>query len=165
MKWLSLMSLAGLLLLFPINSYADQLASNQSTVLNQIAQVSAPNPDEETPPKKHRDFKWLSSLNLTGEQKEEIKTIKQQAQEDRDNLEPELKAAKEKMRSLFDGNATIDELRVQHQQLESLEQQARNQRFETMLQIREVLTPEQRTKLAELRQEHKEQGHHQMPHP
>jgi Spy/CpxP family protein refolding chaperone len=45
--------------------------------------------------------------------------------------------------------------------LQNLQQQASDRRFETMLQIREVLTPEQRNQMAELMQKHR--GHQKMP--
>jgi len=48
-------------------------------------------------------------------------------------------------------------LRQQHQEVQGLRNQLDNQRFETMLEIRQVLTPEQRTKMAELMEK---RGHH-----
>jgi Spy/CpxP family protein refolding chaperone len=59
------------------------------------------------------------------------------------------------MRSLLAENANPDELRQQHQQIQTLHQQLGNQRFETMLQVREILTPEQRSQMAELIQQHR----------
>jgi len=48
-------------------------------------------------------------------------------------------------------------LRQQHQEVQGLRNQLDNQRFETMLETRQVLTPEQRTKMAELMEK---RGHH-----
>ena len=54
------------------------------------------------------------------------------------------------MRSLLASNASEEQLRKQHQNIQGLRQQLGNNRFETMLQVREILTPEQRTQMAEL---------------
>ncbi len=58
------------------------------------------------------------------------------------------------------GNASDDQLRQQHQEMQALRQQVETRRFETMLQIRKVLTPEQRAKAAQLMQEHRGGHHH-----
>ena len=54
------------------------------------------------------------------------------------------------MRSLLANDASEEQLRQQHQNIQGLRQQLGNNRFETMLQVREILTPEQRTQMAEL---------------
>ena len=63
-----------------------------------------------------------------------------------------MKAAREQMKALMsNNNSSSEELRQKHQQLQSLRQQMAERRFDTMLQIREELTPEQRSKMAELK--------------
>ena len=54
------------------------------------------------------------------------------------------------MRSLLASDVDPEQLRQQHQQLQDLRQQASDRCFTTMLEIREVLTPEQRIEWAEL---------------
>ena len=68
-------------------------------------------------------------------------------------LKEQMGAAREEMRSLMGGIGTPQQLRQQHQQIQGLRNQLGNQRFETILAIREVLTPQQRTKMAELIEE------------
>jgi Spy/CpxP family protein refolding chaperone len=51
-------------------------------------------------------------------------------------------------------DASTEQLQQQHQQLQNLHQQLGDRRFDTMLQIREVLTAEQRTQLSQLREQH-----------
>jgi Spy/CpxP family protein refolding chaperone len=162
MKWLNLMSIAGLLFILPVGSYAAQFTPTVNNVpqnlmvLNDIAQLPSKTRGAEGNQgiNRHR-LQWLQQLDLTPEQSEQIRAIHQQSQEDRDTLYQQLKAAKEDMRSLLSSDATAEELREQHQQLQNLQQQASDRRFETMLQIREVLTPEQRNQMAELMQKHR----------
>ena len=70
-------------------------------------------------------------------------------------MREELQQARDQMRSLMVADTNSDELRQQHQQIQTLHQQLGTQRFETMLQVREVLTPEQRSQMAELMQQHR----------
>ena len=65
-----------------------------------------------------------------------------------------MKTNKEQMRSLLATDTPIEQLREQHQKLLDLRQQADSNRFETMIKIRQTLTPEQRAKMAQLRKQH-----------
>lgn len=101
--------------------------------------------------------KFLDQLDLTAEQSEKIAAIQDDSRNDNQSLYQEMKANHQEMRSLFNNDASPEQLRQQHQEIQSLRQQLGNNRFETMLQIREVLTPEQRDRLAELIEQHQEQ--------
>jgi Spy/CpxP family protein refolding chaperone len=57
------------------------------------------------------------------------------------------------MHSLLTSDASTDKLRQQHQQIQKLHQQLDDQHFETMLAVRQVLTPEQRQQLDKLMQQ------------
>ncbi len=94
--------------------------------------------------------KFLDQLDLTSEQSEQIAAIQDKFLSDNESLYQEMKANHQQMRSLFSNDATPEQLRQQHQAIQNLRQQLGNNRFETMLQIREILTPEQRDRLAEL---------------
>ncbi len=89
-------------------------------------------------------------LNLTSEQSEKIREIHAQAKEDMQSLHNNLKEQKEEMRSLLASNANTNRLRQQHERIQVLKERFDDQRFETMLDVREVLTPEQRSQMAEL---------------
>jgi Spy/CpxP family protein refolding chaperone len=97
----------------------------------------------------------FEQLDLTPEQSEQIDTIQQQSQADTESLRQELQQAHQQMRSLMAGNTNVDELRQQHQELQTLHQQLGDQRFETMLKVREVLTPDQRSQMSDLIQQHR----------
>lgn len=103
--------------------------------------------------------KWQEQLNLNADQKAQIKQIRDQAKSDSQSLRQQMRAAFEKQQSLMAGNASDDQIRQQHREVQALRQQAAERRFDTMLKIRQVLTPEQRTKAAQLMKEHRGRRH------
>lgn len=94
--------------------------------------------------------KLTEQLDLTPEQSEQINAIAERSKTEDRALFEQLQANRQEMRSLLASNASPEELRANHQDLQNLQQELGNNRFETMLEIREILTPEQRTQMAEL---------------
>ena len=94
--------------------------------------------------------KVLEQLNLTTEQSEQITAIQENSKGTREALREQMLAERQEMRSLLQSDASRQVLTRQHQKLQALRQQKGDNRFETMLQVREILTPEQRAKMAEL---------------
>lgn len=95
-------------------------------------------------------------LELSTEQTQQIETIQQQSKSATEALRQQLRENHQQMQSLIASDASDDELRQQHDRIQALRQQLNDSRFETRLQIREVLTPEQRNRLAELMQQRSE---------
>jgi Spy/CpxP family protein refolding chaperone len=89
-------------------------------------------------------------LNLTPEQQTRIQTIRDQERTASEPLRQNMRTARIEMRMLM-ATASADQLRQQHKEVQGIRQQLDDQRFETMLKIREVLTPEQRARMAELK--------------
>ena len=89
-------------------------------------------------------------LDLTPDQEAQIRTIFEGARADTAGGREELKAAREELKALLAGNASEAELRQQHDAIQSLREELGDRRFEGILDVREVLTPEQRTRLTEL---------------
>ncbi len=138
-------------------------AESALTPANLIAQNTT---DKKTDGKgrwQERKDKMFQDLNLTPEQQAKIKAIREQDRSSSQSLRDQMKAAWEKMRSLSAGNASDAELRQQHRELQRLAQQASDRRFETMLKIRAELTPEQRTKMAEMKGKGRHGGRHHGP--
>ncbi|WP_204105348.1 MULTISPECIES: Spy/CpxP family protein refolding chaperone [Spirulina sp. CCY15215] len=98
-----------------------------------------------------RGMRMFEQLNLSADQKQEIQTIREQAKANSEQLREQMENAREQMQSLMASNASDGELRQQHQRVQNLHQQMGDRRFDTMLQIRQVLTPEQRAQLAEMK--------------
>ena len=94
--------------------------------------------------------RMLQQLNLTDEQSQQIETIKEQSQTAARELKEQLQTQRQEMQTLMKSDAAKEEIREQHQVAQSLRQQLENERFETMLEIRDILTQEQRAAMAEL---------------
>jgi periplasmic protein CpxP/Spy len=103
--------------------------------------------------------KWQEQLNLSASQKAQIKQIRDQEKTSSVSSRQQMKAAFDKQESLMTGNASDEQLRQQHREVQALRQQAEDRRFDTMLKIRQVLTPEQRTKAAQLMKDHHGRRH------
>ncbi|MDJ0588390.1 MAG: Spy/CpxP family protein refolding chaperone [Pleurocapsa sp. MO_226.B13] len=97
----------------------------------------------------------LQQLDLTPEQSQQIEAIQADSETTAQELRQRIQTQHQEMRSLMTSDATTEELRAQYQQAQDLRQQLGDNRFETMLQIREVLTPEQRAEIAELMEQHR----------
>ncbi len=100
--------------------------------------------------------RWLEDLNLSEEQRTQIRAIREGNQAEMQALHDQLRAEREAMHTLMASDATEAELRSQHDKLQTLHQEVADQRFENMLAVRAVLTPEQRAKLGDLLEERRE---------
>ena len=92
----------------------------------------------------------VQQLDLTSEQSEQIETIREQSKTENQALFEQLQTNRQQMQSLLTSNADPEQLRNNHQQGQNLRQELDDNRFETLLEVREILTPEQRTQMAEL---------------
>jgi hypothetical protein len=107
-----------------------------------IAQPSAPLPME--------SGRILRQLNLTDSQLLEIRSLRQKHQQELQPLHQKLRQQKQELQTMLSSNATPVQLRAKYQEIGNLRQQISRLQFEQTLAIREVLTPEQRTRLAEI---------------
>jgi protein CpxP len=155
-KWFTLSGIAAVSLLLPLSAYAardnfgsaPRLEASSSMMAMPIAQMPPDAPGERT--EGDRGERWLQQLDLTAEQTEQIRAIKGQERSANEGLRQQMQNAHEQMKSLLAGNATAEQLRQQHNTLQALHQQMSDRRFETMLQVRDLLTDEQRARLAEM---------------
>jgi periplasmic protein CpxP/Spy len=169
MKVRSILLLTATALMLPIggaliahNSFSSSSAYAESSgsAINLLAQNTSP--DQQPAGKMRRKGmgeQWGKELNLTAEQQAQIKTIRDQEKTDSESLRQQMKTAREQLGALMTGNASDAQLRQQHDQVRQLGQQLGDRRFDTMLKIRSVLTPEQRTKAAELMKQHHGRRH------
>ena len=95
----------------------------------------------------------VQQLDLTSEQSEQIEAIREQSETENQALFEQLQANRQEMQSLLASDADIEQLRANHQNGQNLRQELDTKRFETMLEIREVLTPEQRTQMAQMQEQ------------
>ncbi|ELS00838.1 P pilus assembly/Cpx signaling pathway, periplasmic inhibitor/zinc-resistance associated protein [Xenococcus sp. PCC 7305] len=105
--------------------------------------------------------KLLEQLDLTPEQSQKIDAIHEEFHSENETLFQEMRSNHQELRSLLASDASQEQLRQQHQKIQNLRQQLGTNRFETMLQVRELLTPEQRTQMSELMAQYRgRRGHH-----
>ncbi len=105
--------------------------------------------DGDTKDKPGRGEGWLQKLNLTPEQTQKIKTIRQQTRTQIQQQQTALRQAQQELQQMISGDASTGQLRDKFQQLQGLRQQLSSIQFNSMLAIRDVLTPEQRRQFAE----------------
>jgi periplasmic protein CpxP/Spy len=152
MKFRSIYLLAALPLLFGA-AVPFALAQTNSTPGSDTQQVQPGERRERFKEmRKQRMEQMVQELGLTQEQQTKVSSIRESAKNDTTSQRQQLKTEMEAMRSLVAKSVSADELRQQQTKIKALKAQMSDQRFETMLQIYEVLTPQQRTKFAETMQ-------------
>lgn len=107
-------------------------------------------------PRGDRAEQLIEDLNLTAEQAAQLRTIREGDRDAMRALHDNLRAEREAMHDLMSGTAAEAELRAQHETVQTLHREVADQRFENMLAVRDVLTPEQRTDLAERMEQRRE---------
>ncbi|WP_299415590.1 Spy/CpxP family protein refolding chaperone [Acaryochloris sp. IP29b_bin.148] len=153
MKFRPVYLFAALPLLLPVGSVLTAGAESlfpSYVVAQENSETEQPGKEEK---RQQRREQFRQELNLTPEQTEQIDQIREQGSQAKEATREEFRAAREKMQTLMASDASDDELRAQHQVLQDLHQQMGDARFENKLQIRQVLTPEQRAKMAELKKQ------------
>lgn len=98
----------------------------------------------------HGQPKLMEQLNLTPDQKQKLQAIQSQYKDEISQRKQAVRQASRELKSLMTGNAPADEVRSKHRQLQDLRQQLEEVSFESTLAMREVMTPEQRSKFAQL---------------
>jgi Spy/CpxP family protein refolding chaperone len=99
--------------------------------------------------------KLMEQLNLSDAQKQQMSAIRQKYQGQTQQLQDKIRSERQKLQDMMAGTASEAAIRSQHQQVNQLSQQMHNLRFESMLEMRQVLTPEQRRQFAQLMQQHR----------
>ncbi|MBD2187839.1 Spy/CpxP family protein refolding chaperone [Pseudanabaena mucicola] len=94
--------------------------------------------------------RFLKQLNLTPDQLQKLKTIRDRDLASIRELAEQSRQANQELRELLAGTASSDAIRVKHNQVLKLQQELRQQHFERMLAMRDILTPQQRSQLNEI---------------
>ena len=101
----------------------------------------------------------MEQLNLSQAQMQELEEIKQKYQEQFSQQRQELHQAQQELSELMAGTASTRQIRNKYRQVSQLRQQMGALHFESMLEMREVLTAEQRRQFAEqMQQRHGRRG-------
>ncbi len=86
----------------------------------------------------------FEKLNLSTSQQEQMKNIRDKYQPQIQTLRQEMRVEKEKLGQMMETDTSESQLRNQHKNVLQISQKMRNQHFEAMLEMREVLTTQQR---------------------
>jgi Spy/CpxP family protein refolding chaperone len=104
----------------------------------------------------------MQELNLTQDQQQKLKVIYSQYNDQISQRKQALRQATKEFKSLMASNASADQVRTKHQQVQGLRQQLEAVSFESMLAMREVLTPAQRSQFAQLMEQRRANYRNQM---
>ncbi len=99
--------------------------------------------------------RMLKQLNLSTEQLQKIKVIRDRDLARIQELTQQSRQANTELRDLLAGSESSDVIRAKHNQALNLQQELRKQHFERMLAMREILTPQQRSQLKEIMQKNR----------
>jgi Spy/CpxP family protein refolding chaperone len=125
---------------------ADSVASQPAPVLlTQAARQRGARPARET--------KILEQLNLSDTQQQQLESIRQKYQSQIRQSHEALRPAQQRLRSMMAGTNSEAAIRKQYETVARLRQQLDSLRFESMLEMRAVLTPDQRNQFAQLMQQ------------
>ncbi|MEH1853092.1 MAG: Spy/CpxP family protein refolding chaperone [Nostoc sp.] len=92
---------------------------------------------------------WLKDLNLTSQQLQQIKQIRNQSKQQIAQKSQEIRQGQQELHDLIAGTASKEQVRSKYNQINLLKQQLSDTQFENTLAIREILNPEQRQKFAD----------------
>ncbi|MEH1936753.1 MAG: Spy/CpxP family protein refolding chaperone [Nostoc sp.] len=87
---------------------------------------------------------WLKDLNLTSEQLQQIKQIRNQSKPQIAQKSQVIRQGQQELHDLIAGTATKEQVRDKYNQIKLVQQQLADVQFENTLAIREILNPEQR---------------------
>ena len=88
----------------------------------------------------------MKELNLTQEQRQKMRELRQQHRAGMKGLRSQMRQARESMKKAFQENSSEGQLRTLHNKLMDLQKSVATKRFENLLEVRKILTPEQRKK-------------------
>ena len=142
----ALVSVAALSLILPVSTYATQLNFQESQPQDNLQTVQIFSQRGRSKTSK----KFREKLDLTDEQATQVEAIQTRYRATNEKSYQELRKAREELRSLLTNNANPNQLRQKHLIVQSLQQKIGNNYFEAILAVREILTPEQRQKMAEM---------------
>ncbi|WP_330203756.1 Spy/CpxP family protein refolding chaperone [Cyanobacterium sp. Dongsha4] len=100
--------------------------------------------------KEYKGEKLIERLNLTTEQRNQMTQIRNKYQPQFNSLREQIRTQRNTLSQMMRNNQSESQLRSQHQKIVTLDQQIHNLRFESMLEMRAVLTPEQRQEWANM---------------
>ena len=129
-----------------------QLQAQQLSPREGPAAGERPNPG-----RPRRRGRILQQLNLTQEQTQQLWAVRSQYQPQIRDHAQKTRAAQAELRQLLGSTASESEIKAKFQQVQQLRQTQQEVRMESILAMREILTPEQRQTFAKLMEQRRSQ--------
>ena len=128
------------------------------TALTQNSNTSASRPSTPTPPRQpqekqpsqpSQEEQVRNEIALSSSQQERMTEIRQSYLAENGRLEAELNQARQELQEMMIGDASTRQIRRQRNTVERLRQRMSDNRFSSMMAVREVMSVEQRTAFAD----------------
>lgn len=126
-----------------------QTSLEQKPELNSEILAQNPNRPDRSENADMPSGRMLKQLNLSTEQLQKLKAIRDLDITRIRDLSQQLSQANKELRDLLASTDGSDVIRAKHTQVMRLQQELQNQHFERMLAMREILTPQQRSQFNE----------------
>lgn len=121
-----------------------------------LAQFRKMSPEKREAFYKKKEAEMANKLGLTEEQRSKIKQNREASKAKLESYMEQIKAEKDKLKALLeDPNSSKNALMNQFETISSLKTKMMRVRFENMISIKEMLTPDQQKKFKELMAQHK----------
>jgi Spy/CpxP family protein refolding chaperone len=104
----------------------------------------------------------FDQLNLTADQKQKMQAVRDRYKDQISQRMQAVRQARQELATMMTGTANASEMREKHRQIMGLRQQLEEVQFESTLAMREVLTPEQRSQLAQMMQQRRQTSKNRM---
>lgn len=146
------------------------LALLMLTLGSTAAAIAVPNPLEpETiaqnqPPNRRggKEGGMFEKLNLSADQKQKMQAVRDRYKDQISQRREAVRQARQELQTMMGGTANTSQIRDKHRQIMGLRQQLEDVQFESTLSMRELLTPEQRSQLAQSMQQRRESAKNRM---
>ena len=112
----------------------------------------------------------MKQLNLSSQQQQQLTAIRQKYQGQMKQLREQLRQNQQELKTMMDGTTPGNTIMAKHDQVMGLRQQLDKLRFQSMLESRDVLNPDQRKQFAQLMNQRREnwrnkKGDRPVPNP
>jgi periplasmic protein CpxP/Spy len=119
---------------------------------NSSKDTATPQPEGGNQPRRERSQKMgqlFQSLNLTPDQAQKLKSIRQEYKDPIREQQRSLREARQAMQQMIGSNTPASTVLSKFQEVQQMQQSFNQLRFKSLLAMREVLTPAQRQQLAQ----------------
>ena len=104
----------------------------------------------------------FDQLNLSADQKQKMQAVRDRYKDQVSQRMQAVRQARQELETMMAGTANASQMREKHRQIIGLRQQLEEVQFESTLAMREVLTPEQRSQLAQMMQQRRQTAKNRM---